>query len=295
MTVVALLACGVGLGAAMVVSSFLVSPTPLADGLASLQHQPARDELAVASSWRTRTFGESWQSSSIGRRLLANTEADLSLCGVTSGEHLAERVVFALIGSLWAPVTASLIALGGVSVPFIIPVWVSLAMLPLGFMLPSLTLRSKAASRRRSFRHAFSSFLDIVSVSLAGGKGVEGALNDGATIGDGWAFAHIRRALHRSRLLGETPWRGLSRLGDELNVPELKELAASAELAGAEGARVRASIGAKARSLRLRGLTDIEAEAQSASERMSLPIVGLMLGFVVFLGYPAVIQVVHGL
>jgi hypothetical protein len=53
------------------------------------------------------------------------------------------------------------------------------------------------------------------------------------------------------------------------------------------------SIAAKARALRLRGLTDIEAQAQSASERMSLPIVGLMLGFVAFLSFPAVIQVVQ--
>ena len=34
---------------------------------------------------------------------------------------------------------------------------------------------------------------------------------------------------------------------------------------------------------------------QSASERMSLPVVLLMTGFIVFLGYPAVAQVINGL
>ena len=38
-----------------------------------------------------------------------------------------------------------------------------------------------------------------------------------------------------------------------------------------------------------------EARAQQASERMSLPIGLLFLGFLIFLGYPAVAQVFHGL
>ena len=55
------------------------------------------------------------------------------------------------------------------------------------------------------------------------------------------------------------------------------------------------SIAAKARDLAPRGLADAESAAQAASERMSLPIVLLMFGFVVFLGYPAVMQVLNGL
>ena len=95
--------------------------------------------------------------------------------------------------------------------------------------------------------------------------------------------------------MGEPPWTGLDRLGTDLGISELNELAASVTLAGDEGARVRASIAAKARSIRVRGLADAESAAQAASERMSLPIVLLMLGFVVFLGYPAVMQVLTGL
>ncbi len=78
-------------------------------------------------------------------------------------------------------------------------------------------------------------------------------------------------------------------------MPELGELAASAALAGAEGARVKASVAAKAKGLRARVLADVETAAQSASERMSLPIVLLLVGFVLFLGFPAVTQVLHGL
>ena len=98
-----------------------------------------------------------------------------------------------------------------------------------------------------------------------------------------------------ARLLRQPPWVGLSRLGSELGLPELGELAASAGLAGTEGARVKASVTAKAKALRVRVLADVETAAQSASERMSLPIVLLLLGFVLFLGYPAVTQVLRGL
>jgi Flp pilus assembly protein TadB len=186
-------------------------------------------------------------------------------------------------------------ALGGVTIGFTLPLWASLALAPVGFLYPSLALKSKAADRRRTFRHAFSSFLDIVSISLAGGRGVETALHAGAEAGRGWAFAELRSSLLEARLRGDTPWAGLARLGERLAIPELGELAASAALAGSEGARVRVSLAAKARALRLRGLTEIEASAQSASERMSLPIVALMLGFIVFLVYPAVAQVLNGL
>src|SRR5205823_2699339 len=108
-------------------------------------------------------------------------------------------------------------------------------------------------------------------------------------------FDELRGSLLSARLLGETPWAALARLGHELDVPELGELAASASLAGAEGARVRSSLAAKAKAMRLRGLAEIEAAAQSASERMSLPIVALMLGFIVFVAYPAVDKVITGL
>ena len=135
----------------------------------------------------------------------------------------------------------------------------------------------------------------MVSVSLAGGRGVEGALNEAASAGDGWAFRELRAALADARLLGEAPWAGLARLGADIGVPELAELAASAALAGTEGARVKASVAARAKGLRVRVLADVETAAQSASERMSLPIVLLLLGFVLFLGYPAVTQVLQGL
>ncbi len=164
-----------------------------------------------------------------------------------------------------------------------------------GFVLPDLGIRADAARRRRDFRHALGSFLDLVVVALAGGGGVETALSDAASIGNSWAFALIRRALDGARLARETPWSALGRLGQELGIGELSELAASVSLAGTEGAKVRASLAAKAASLRTHELAEAETADQAATERMSLPIVMLFAGFLFFIGFPAVERVLTGL
>lgn len=298
MTVALVLGLGLGLGAWLVVSGVSPAPVPLERALAQLHRrrtEPLGLEAVHPPSMLVRLLGESWVDSPLGRRLSQRVAADLRITGTSPAEHLAARVGIGLTALLWAPFTAGLMTAGGVRIGFTLPLWVSIGLAPVGFVYPSIALKSKAADRRRSFRHAFSAFLDVVSISLAGGRGVESALYAGAEAGQGWALAELRRALLEARLLGETPWAALARLGHELAVPELSELAASASLAGSEGARVRASLAAKARSLRLRGLTEIEAAAQSASERMSLPIVALMVGFIVFLIYPAVEQVLNGL
>jgi hypothetical protein len=72
-------------------------------------------------------------------------------------------------------------------------------------------------------------------------------------------------------------------------------LAASVSLAGTEGAKVRASLAAKAGSLRTHELAEAETEDQAATERMSLPVVLLLAGFLLFIGFPAVERVLTGL
>jgi hypothetical protein len=48
-----------------------------------------------------------------------------------------------------------------------------------------------------------------------------------------------------------------------------------------------ASLVAKASSMRAKQMADVEARANSATERMGLPMVLLFLAFLVLLGYPA--------
>ncbi len=295
MTSALFLGAGLASGVLLTLSGLFPTRVPLATALQRL-HQP-RSHLAasVGDSLWTRLAGAPLVSTPVGSSVQRRFAADLRVADVGAQEVVAKMALAFLVGLLWAPAVAALMALGGVHLSWVLPAWGALLLAVCGAAVPLLGLRAEAVRRRQAFRHALSCFLDLVSVRLAGGAGVDGALNDSAEAGQGWAFSEIRQALLEARLMGEPPWTGLARLGDELGIPVLGELAASTALAGDEGARVRASLAAKARSIRTKGLADAEAAAQSASERMSLPVVLLMLGFVAFLGYPAVMQVLTGL
>ena len=59
--------------------------------------------------------------------------------------------------------------------------------------------------------------------------------------------------------------------------------------------KVRTSLAAKARALRTKSLADVEEAAQAASERMSLPVILLLCGFILFIGFPAIARVLEGI
>jgi Flp pilus assembly protein TadB len=227
--------------------------------------------------------------------LPTRVRADLAVLGRSPERHLAEKVTLGLFGLLLVPAFAGVLALGGTSIAWVVPLWAAVILAAGGFVLPDLGIHTEATKRRADFRHALGSFLDLVVIALAGGAGVEGALTEAAGIGSGWAFAPLRRALEEARLTRTPPWGPLGRLGDELGIHELSELAASVALAGAEGAKVRASLAAKATSIRSHALADAQANAEAMSERMSLPVVVLFAGFLLFVGYPALAHVLVGL
>ena len=296
------LVCGAGLGAGLwLVARGLYPPRPsLAQALADLRRLP---EPAPATDVTEGGF-----AARAGRPLAAGllraggawlvvspVRRDLAVLGRGVERHLAEKVTLALVGLLFVPAVTALLAMGGTRLPLVVPVWGSLVLGAAGFVVPDLGIRADAARRRRDFRHALSSFLDLVVVALAGGGGVETALADAAGVGSGWAFDHLRRALDQARLARQAPWETLGRLGVDLGIAELSELAASVALAGTEGAKVRASLTAKAVSLRTHALAEAETADQAASERMSLPVVCLFAGFLFFLGYPAVEKVLTSL
>ena len=153
------------------------------------------------------------------------------------------------------------------------------------------SVHTEAERRRKDFSFALSAYLDLVVVSMASGRGVEGALANAAEHGQGFAFSAIRAALTSASLRGIAPWDAIEELGVEYGVAELEGLAASIRLAGASGAKVRSSVATRARSLRTRTLAAARAEAESATERMSMPVVLLVLGFLVLISYPAIVQI----
>lgn len=62
-------------------------------------------------------------------------------------------------------------------------------------------------------------------------------------------------------------------------------------LAGTEGARIRDSLTIRAATLRAHQAAALEARANSATERMSMPVMLLAAAYMLFLLYPAVTAV----
>ena len=138
-----------------------------------------------------------------------------------------------------------------------------------------------------------SSFLDLVAMNLAGGRGVPEALPVGGRpqrrLG---AWSGSATPSQTARLQGITPWAALGELGEEMAVDELRDLAAALALVAEDGAKVRDSLAARAVSMRQRELADAEGRAaQARSQSMLIAQLLLCVGFLLFLTYPAVARV----
>lgn len=293
MIVLALLGAGAGLGGWLILRALSPHPVPLDVVLADLA-RPGAPAFPRAQDGPPRLAE---RAGTLAAGLLGTQGPDdarhqlLHLAGRTPERHALDK----LVGGAGAGLAAALVGLGlttmGIAPPAPALVVAVVACAVAGFVLPDAVLRDEAERRRRAFRHALSSYLDLVNVILAGGGGIETALHAAAEAGDGWAFAAIRQALDRARLTNRTPWATLGQLGDELGIDELRELAASVALAGSQGARIRASLAAKADTLRGHQVAETEASAEAATERMTVPVAVLLFGFLVFVAYPAVHQI----
>ena len=282
-------------GAALVAAARALMPPPISldDALAGLRRLPEPDWPAPESGFTGPLAA--W----VGRHLrraggslgadLDRLGADLRLLGRPVENHLGAKVVAAAFGfglpTLWA---YAMTAAGFAHVPATPALGLGAALGALGFFVPDLLVRAEAAERRRSFVTAYGTFLDMVTISLAGGVGVEGALMDAARVGRGREAAVLRAVLEEAMWSGESQWTALRRLGTDLDLPELVEVSSTVALAGTEGARVRRSLEAKAKALRARELSAAEAKAEAATERMAIPTALLMLGFMLLVGFPAV-------
>lgn len=292
-TVIAVLALGVGAGVGLwAMAVWLAPPRPRLGELLDRATLPAPvQDVADERRWVRWAAAPARALGLPDKALLV----DLGLCGRTVTAHLAAKTGGAVLGLLAPALAVAGLTVAGVDTGLVVPFATCLVAGVAGFVLPDLLSRATATRLRGQFRHALSAYLDLTWITLAGGAGVDTAMRDASTVGTGWAFDRIRAALDAAALTRTTPWAGLRRLGGDIGVGELAELAASISLAGTEGARVRASLAAKAQGLRTHQLSDAEGAAQSATERLALPVTVLFLGFLIFIGYPALVQVLTGL
>ena len=202
--------------------------------------------------------------------------------------HAYEKVLGAAVG-FGIPVLMMLtLTIAGVSVNPLIGLAAAVVSAIAGFFYPDWPLADQVTEKKQAFRHALSSYLDLVTIILAGGGGIETALNGAADAGDGWAFTELRNALRRAHLTRRSPWEAFDELGEQLDIADLRELAAAVALSGGQGAKVKQSLIAKADAMRAALSAEIEAAAEIQTEKMIVPVVVLIIGMVLFIGYGAV-------
>ncbi|WP_394620146.1 type II secretion system F family protein [Lentzea sp. JNUCC 0626] len=234
-------------------------------------------------------------ASGVARFSSRGLRANLAVVDKTSDAHFTEKVVLAGLGLLLPATINGVLAALDAGRPWTVTAAAAIGLGAAGFWVPDLVVTRAAARRRTTFRHALGAYFNLVRVLLAGGTGIDSALTAAAGIGSGWAFRLIRQELLTAHVTRTTPWQAFGRLGEELNERVLRELAASISLTGSEGAKIRASLAARAAALRIREAAEAEGNAHAATERMTLPVVLLLAGFLLFIGYPATISVLNGL
>jgi len=222
-------------------------------------------------------------------------DGDLMSADWTLGS-LAEKCLLGGLAGTFFPFAAwGVLTTSGIPLPLVLPVWVGLVAAVLGVSVPILELRARATKGRRQARRMIGCFLDLVVLALAGGLGIEGALHAAATVCQTRVSRRLVGALNVARDAGHTPWDALRTVGKDIGVPELVELASAVSLAGTEGARIKSTLATKAASIRSHELSDAEADANAVTERLFLPGVLLLVGFLIFIGYPAVVRATAGL
>src|SRR5664279_4219639 len=159
------------------------------------------------------------------------------------------------------------------------------------FFLPDLEARREAASRRAEFRRALGAYLDLVALEMAGSAAPAEALPSAARV------ARYRVSLISASgqpvpiRAGRSPWTALADLGQRIGVGELRDLGQLIALVSHDGARVRSTLTARAQTMRRHELADLQGKAGKADQSMRIAQILIGLGFIVFLGYPAVVAV----
>ena len=291
---------GAGLGLLLLAVALFPPRPTLAASLARLDEaarMPRRTDSSVAtgSPLRRALVRHAGQPLAVAFQdrgwLSTGLRSDLAVVGQQPASFFAVKAACAVAGLAVAPLLTLLLALGGARVSVLLPAWVALLFAGLLFTVPDLVVRRRAQDRRRDFRAAVGSYLDLVAMKMASGAGLSEALRDAASIGGDGPFARIRGALEDARTDGLTPAAALGQLGDELALPDLRELSAGLSLVASSGAQAEESLRAKAASLRERELAAAAGDANARSQSMLVAQVVLALGFLVFIGYPALVKV----
>lgn len=282
----------IGLGVVLLAARLLPAEPDLADALDRLS--PQRRATLSSDTGGTARGKERvgvWAIKHLPPALWIRTPTkELGLLRIPVATFYGDKLAFAALGLLIAPVLAFFLDLIGLGLPLVIPAAGSLALAAVMFFLPNFNAVDDARKARTEFSRALGAYIDLVALERNNGAGVRQAMEAAANVGDSWVFRRLSEELTRSRWSGQPPWDALHALADELGLPELDDFADIMRLSGEEGASVYTNLRARSAAMRTAMLNDEIAEANAIGERMAIP--GSLLGviFMALLVAPALIR-----
>jgi len=285
-------------GAVLAVRSLLPRRAPLDEVLRRTHSPSPRHTPAPPALQRAGIQGPAVWADRVGARLVATgtftarlPARDLDLLEMAPAALLGRCALYGLAGLLIPQWIVFLLRVGGIVLPFAVPLAAG-AGCALFMVFKCLDdVRSKARERRREYRYYTASLLERVALARSSDAGAAEALARAVESGDGRAAVRIRDAVEHARLAGVSPWDALGQLGSELGVPELARPAASLALAGEEQAAVYEQLEAQAEVVRRGLLADRKEAANEATEKMHVPALAIVFLMAAFLIAPALVRI----
>lgn len=282
-------------GVVACLAAVLPSTPRLASALARIEGgsgwaaAPQRDH--VAAEGRSEQLG-AWLYRRLPFAITAGQRRRLLMQGKSTAEFYADKVVMAIVGAVMpAFVGAAISLLAGVTPA--LPMIVALVGLVIGFFVPDLLLLRTTAQRKSSAVEALLVYIDLVTLERLANASATQALHNAAEISDVPLFRHIRLALDRARLEQQPPYGELRRLADQLELPELADLADIMQL-DETGAALAGTLRARVRELRDAHINAEQVAASSAAEGMTIYMTVPVLIFGLIFITPAVLRIVGG-
>lgn len=252
------------LGCALLARYSMATQPRLADFMTMLAGQtsdelPPDDLPGRIGSWAQRT---------LHIPISPDTHRQLRLKGTATEVFLAQKVAGALTGAVLPLSLATAVQLV-TGFGLLVGAPVALLCCLAGFFLPDLVLRSGATSHSEDSTEALLTFFDLVTLERLANQSATQALQSAASVSDVTIFVWIRSALERARLEQRAPFAELQRLGTELQLPALADLADVMRL-DETGASLSSALRARVKELRDAHLTAAKQAAAEVSERMTV-------------------------
>lgn len=236
-----------------------------------------------------------WVMRSAPWLMLGKTPAvDLELLQIPLHRFYAQKVEAAALG-FFAPVFMNLLLwLTGSGTSITLSVIGCFGLAILFSIQPNAEVAARAKDARRTFAWALIAYIELVAVERHAGSDPRQALERAADMSDSWVFQRIREELARSRWAGESPWEGLTRMGNQLQLDALVDFSEVMRLSGEDGAEIYQILRSRAASLRSEIVNTNLGDATAQATKMAIPTAFLFLCFAVLLMTPVALKMMVG-